>query len=289
MSQYQHYRRIAPAAHHTPRSRRGLYVIVAVLLFAFYSVGSHQEQKVLADQPKSTVHSDSVSNQKPIDAAAIHQLIASDANDQIGVAVRNISSGKTDTYGVDAPFVAASTTKVLSAVTYYHLVENGKLRLDTKLGSFPAWFQIKQMIINSSNESWHLLSDEIGNTNLQAYATSIGMDFTQGRNTMSPSSMALLLAKLYKGELLNAKHTKTLLGYMRKTNNETLIPAALPKNYTTYHKYGDLDDELHDAAILVHGNTKYVLVIYTKGTGSTASRTSLIHGITKAIIKSYSL
>jgi beta-lactamase class A len=115
------------------------------------------------------------------------------------------------------------------------------------------------------------------------------MDFTQGPNTMSPASMALLLSKLYAGTLLNKQHTQALLSYMLNTNNETLIPAALPKNYTTYHKYGDLDDELHDAAIIVHGNQKFAVVIYTKGSGLVATRTKLIHEVTQAIVSTYSL
>ena len=288
MSQYQHYRRVPSSAQPKPRIHRA-YLVVGALLVGVFLFSSHQQPKVLAEKSKATVQHVSAPTPKPVDSTSISQLIASDTENQVGVAVRNISTGKTDTYGIDAPFVAASMTKVLSAVTYYHLVESGRLSLDTKLGSFPAWFQIKQMIVNSSNDSWRAVSDAIGNANLQVYATSIGMDFTQGPNTMSPSSMALILAELYNGELLNAEHTKTLLGYMRNTNNETLIPAAVGKSITTFHKYGDLDDELHDAAILVHGQTKYTLVIYTKGTGSTASRTNLMHSITKAVIQAYGL
>ena len=288
MSHYQHYRRITTALVKKRTVSKGSVVAIVVAAVSFITFFSHQEPTALADQPNvgSQVK---LPTPKPIDGAVINQLIAADAEDQVGVAVRNITTGKTDTYGVDAPFVAASTTKVLSAVTYYHLVEQGRLDLTTNLGSFPAWFQIKQMIVNSSNDSWHFVSNEIGNANLQAYATEIGLDFTQGPNTMSPSSMSLLLAKLYSGKLLNKEHTKTLLSYMKKTNNETLIPAAVGKGITTYHKYGDLEDELHDAAVLVHGTTAYAVVIYTKGTGSVASRTTLIHNLTKSIIAAYNI
>lgn len=267
-------------------SRHVFAAATLVLLLTATLLLIHKEPTARAE---TSTQSQSVTGTKQIDQAAIAALINAHATDQVGVAVRNIATAKTDTYGVDAPFMAASTTKVLSAVAYYHLVENGRLSLSTKLGSFPAWFQIKQMIVNSSNDSWHFVSNEIGNANLQAYATEIGLDFTQGPNTMSPSSMSLLLAKLYSGKLLNKEHTKTLLSYMKKTNNETLIPAAVGKGITTYHKYGDLEDELHDAAVLVHGTTAYAVVIYTKGTGSVASRTTLIHNLTKSIIAAYNI
>lgn len=275
-----------PPAKRLPWLR--LLLVAATLYVAVILISPHHETNVLADQPKKPLPLSQPTTTNDFNEQ-INTIIANDTEDQIGVAVRNITTGKTDTYGIDAPFVAASTTKVLSAVTYYHMAEQGRVNLNTTLGAFPAWFQIKQMIVNSSNDSWHLISDEIGNANLQAYAREIGLDFTQGPNTMSPSSMALLLSKLYAGELLNKEHTKTLLSHMRKTNNETLIPAAVGKNITTYHKYGDLDDELHDAAVVVSGSKKYALVIYTKGPGSVANRTTLIHEITDAVTRQYDI
>jgi beta-lactamase class A len=51
------------------------------------------------------------------------------------------------------------------------------------------------------------------------------------------------------------------------------------------HKYGLLDDELHDAAILSTSGGSYLLVVYTKGTGlaDVPQRTAVIHDITWAV------
>ena len=64
-----------------------------------------------------------------------------------------------------------------------------------------------------------------------------------------------------------------------------LPEGALPAGVTVSHKYGLLDDELHDAAILSASAGSYVLVVYTKGTGlaDVPQRTAVIHDITKAV------
>jgi len=104
---------------------------------------------------------------------------------------------------------------------------------------------------------------------------------------MTSSDQALLLSKLYKQELLNESNTRLLLSFMQNTNNEDMIPVVKPNGSTLYHKYGQLDDRLHDSAIVVYKNRPIVLVIYTKGGASDgsnyASRTKLIQSIAQSV------
>jgi beta-lactamase class A len=104
-------------------------------------------------------------------------------------------------------------------------------------------------------------------------------------NALTPAEMATILAGVYSGTLLTEGHTAQLLSFMQDTNYETLIPAAVPEGITVFHKYGLLDDELHDAAVLAQGNTAYALVIYTKGQGlsDVPERTDVIHQLTQAV------
>jgi hypothetical protein len=73
--------------------------------------------------------------------------------------------------------------------------------------------------------------------------------------------------------------------HMQGTNYEELIPAAVPDGVAVFHKYGLLDDELHDAAILSTSAGRYALMVYTKGTGpgDVPQRTAVIHDITEAV------
>ncbi|MFJ4261647.1 serine hydrolase [Paenarthrobacter nicotinovorans] len=209
---------------------------------------------------------------------------------QIGVALLDVTAGGEDKevheYGVEEPFVAASTAKVLAAEAYYHLVETGAATLNELLGAYPASFQLQAMIQQSDNDSWSLIMDAIGFQELSEYADSLGVQYDPETNTLTPADMARILGRLYSGSLLNAEDTTQLLSMMQNTNDETLIPAAVPGDVTVYHKYGELGGELHDAAILDKDGHSYALVVYTRGEdlGSVAERTDIIHEVTQVVV-----
>jgi beta-lactamase class A len=218
----------------------------------------------------------------------INGIISANSQYQIGVTLIDLSDGSIHQYGVQAPFEAASTAKVLAAAAYYHLVETGAVSLDDPLGDYTSRFQLKEMIQDSDNDSWSLIMDAVGYSELQAYAASIGVSYDPINNTLTPSEMASILAGLYSGMLLNQQDTAQLLSYMRNTNYEWLIPVAVPAGITVFHKYGLLDDELHDASILTNGTTSYVFVVYTKGQdeSDTPARTDVFHQLTQAVVNS---
>jgi len=218
----------------------------------------------------------------------INALIGSNNQYQIGVSLIDISSGQTQTFGSNIPFEAASTGKIITACAFYHEVETGTADLNESMGDYTAQFQLQEMINDSDNSSWQLLVDAIGDQELQTYATSIGVTYDEPNNTLTPQAMATLLSKLYSGSLLNKTDTDQLLSYMQNTNDEELIPAALPSSVTVYHKYGLLDDELHDASILVDGGKAYVFVVYTKdseGVQTNDPRVDIIHQLTKTVVE----
>jgi beta-lactamase class A len=212
-------------------------------------------------------------------------IISANSQYQVGVALIDLGNGALHQYGVAEPFEAASTAKILTAAAYYQLVEAGTASLDDALGDFTSGFQIREMVQDSDNDSWSLLMDAVGLSRLRSYAASIGVSYDPDTNTLSAADMAHVLAELYAGKLLDPRDTQELLSYMQNTNYESLIPAAVPDNVTVFHKYGLLDTELHDAAILTGGAAGCVLVVYTKGDGlnDVPERTDVIHEITRAV------
>lgn len=130
---------------------------------------------------------------------------------------------------------------------------------------------------------------------IETFAHSIGLstyDFTDD-NLITPADQAILLKKLYEGNLLTTDHTKLLLSYMQHTNNEDLIPAALPTSAVVYHKYGEIMDNydehlgyyLHDSAIIEINGQHIVLTIYTRSSSSVnkTAQINAIHKITTAV------
>lgn len=261
-----------------PRSRlRFLPLFILLAALGFWGIGS---QIIRAATTKPPMFSTALATQ-------IGDVITNNPDDHLSVSLIDNQTGETARYGSTTVYDAASTAKLITACAYYHLVEQGKASLDAPLGYYDAQFNLKSMINDSNNDAWHLLTNVIGLDTLHHYASSIGLHYNTADNTLTSSDMALLLNKLYTGKLLSNAHTSQLLSYMQNTNDETLIPAALPSDITVYHKYGLLDGNLHDASIIIKGGHTYSFVIYTKNTDDSDddARTTVIHQLTQIVTK----
>ena len=204
---------------------------------------------------------------------------------RIGLALADVSGGAERTFGDQDTFTAASTAKILTAAAYYHLVEEGQASLDEPMGDYDAAFQLKAMVNDSNNDSWLLLMDAVGYPQLIAYAASIGVTYDPEQNLLTAADMALILKKLYAGELLDKDNTDQLLSYMQDTNNEDLIPAGSRAGVDVHHKYGEISGELHDAALLSYRGSTFALVIYTENPEGVADdgQAEVIRDLTRAV------
>jgi len=221
-------------------------------------------------------------------SSEIQSIIDNNPGLEIGVAIKSFDSEDVQTFGVTEPFVAASTTKLITAVSYLHQVELGKYTLDTQIGGYSATWQLKQMINQSNNNSWELLNEKVGYSNVGKYANQIGLSsFDIEANTISATDQALFLEKLYKEELINHDNTALILSFAQKTNNEKLIPPGLPIGTVFYHKYGNLDNNLHDIAIIEGSKRTFSLVIFTNSDKpiDTISREKIFYELTQKIIE----
>lgn len=223
----------------------------------------------------------------------VDAIIAANPAINIGVSVIDDKTGVKQDYGLQEPYHGASTTKVLTAAAFLHQVEQGKYTLNTSLGGRSANEHLRLMLNRSNNESWAALNSAVGYSQLTAYAHENGINSYQYiGNLMKPSDQALLLQKVYGRKLVNEEHTALMLGYMQNTNNEDMIPVVAPASSTFYHKYGQLDDRLHDGAIIDYKKRPLIIVVYTKGGGNAYgaiynARIQLIQTISKTIIDTF--
>lgn len=236
------------------------------------------QKKILAEPITSTTWNDL--NQK------VTAIINENDPLNISVAVIDLTDNTKANYGLQEAFHGASTTKVLTAAAYLHDVETGRSSLTENLGGGSAQSHLRRMINQSDNNSWGVLNSAVGYSRLNSYARANGISsYKYVGNLMTASDQALLLSKLFQRQLLNEEHTKLLLSYMQNTNNEAMIPKAVPGG-ALYHKYGQLDDRLHDSGILVYKDRPVVVVVYTKGTSdgnAYAARTQLIQEISRTV------
>lgn len=244
-----------------------LFFLCAVLAVIFYQ--KYEQAKALASEKK-----------------LLTNIVRSYYPIKISIAVINIRNGQSFTIGSTRPFNAASTTKIILAACLLHEVENGKKSLAAQLGSYSVGSQLQQMVQQSNNDAWHALTNYVGLQTLSEYAHEIGIQYDINHNAVTAQDEAVFLQKLYTGGLLTPPDTQLLLSYMQHTNENSLIPAAVPADVTIYHKYGWLDSYIHDAAIMVYNNIPVVLVIYTRGNTTTVNKQiKLFKSITPVILK----
>lgn len=280
VERYRHYqpnRQKQVVKKKPPRRKKGWVVIllsVAILSFFGFKQLQKGEQEPPTKKQEAVVQEKKKPELKQVSQASWDQIkhvvdIASDANPDLDISLSlvDVKTGVAKDFGVQTDFAAASTTKVLTAVAYLHNIELGEATLEESVGGLPAERQLKQMINQSNNESWSALNSAVGAAELEAYARSIGMEsYVFAGNTLKTKDQTLLLAKLAKGELINSEHRKLLYSYMQDTNNEDMIPGAVPAGASLYHKYGQLDDRLHDCAIIDYKNRPLAITVFTKGT-----------------------
>lgn len=223
----------------------------------------------------------------------VQSIITANPDVEISVTAINLDSGEQTQLGLKPTTVyeAASVAKLITAADYYTQVEQGKAKLGSIMeNGKSAQASLETMIVDSDNTAWKALNDELTHASLLEYSRSIGFtEYDPDLNRVTPTEIAILLQKLYGGKLLDADHTKQLLGYMARANRTDFIKAGLPSSATVYHKAGWVEDRAHDAAIITGQNAAYALVIFTNGHGKAhvTDRSVLLQNITKATYAHY--
>lgn len=248
-----------------------------------------QEIEIAAEKPQP----------KELDHTAlsseVEAIVAEYASVDIGVSWIDIETGDSRDYGVQDPFVAASTAKLLTAIAFLHDVENGTNSLNDTVGTRTARAALEAMIVKSDNEAWHDFNNTVmSHEELAEYASKIGFSsYDPDKNTITPGSLAKLLSNFYQKRLLNEEHTNLLLSFMKQAYEPQVnyVPSLAPSGTTVYHKPGYLKDRMHDAAIIDNGGRPYVLVLFTKsrtGVYDTSYGADIFTRITKASLASFS-
>ena len=233
----------------------------------------------------------------PFDVSALEQkideIIAKYPTMQIGVAFSDLKSSTEVHAGIQEPYVAASTTKLLTAALYLKQVEEGKHSLDEIVDGTSALSRLRTMIEDSDNASKQAFNTLLGAQSLNDYAESLAMhDYSALDNLCTTRDIATFLEKLYERDLLNEEHTTLLLSFMSNASEHQYIPAGVPDGYTVYHKAGYLQDRAHDAAIIDDGKQPFTIVIFSKTTDAYApydykSGAAMMHEIVQVVLDAY--
>ena len=276
---------------HSSKHRTRRFLLIAVLLAG---IGGHLVWS-------AHVSAEMSSRQAQIAAAALTAQKAQKLNDQIAalllanpgitLSISTISQvNGLQHYGSSAPFDGASVGKLLTAADFLHHVESHTASLQQIIAGQTAEALLQQMIVNSDDAAWTSLNDFLTHTDLGRFADSQGIrGYDPDTNTFDSNDIALLLEKLYDRQLLNAADRSLLLSYMAQANYRIFIVAGTPTGDTVYHKVGEDDDDVHDAAIITNGQHYVILVIFTDGNGvyDWGARAQLMQTVAREVSAAY--
>lgn len=200
-------------------------------------------------------------------AADLQPILAANSGITVSVSIATSKLG-VQNFGATSTFDAASTAKLLTAVSFLRLVEQQKISLSSPIDGTSANQLLEAMIVKSDDDAWSQLNGWITHARLMSTASSLGItDYDADNNSLSAGDIALILDKLVQTNLLTADHRQLLLSEMARANFRDYIVPAVAYPNLVYHKVGMDEDNVHDAALIKHGDEWLVLVIYTNGNG----------------------
>jgi beta-lactamase class A len=152
------------------------------------------------------------------------------------------------------------------------------------------------MITVSSNFATNLLIEKLGVENIRRTVSRLGGDgmqvlrgvedskaFEAGKNnTTTARGLLVLLAKIARGEAVNARADADMVAILRRQKFNDAIPAGVPGDIPVAHKTGSIMRIHHDAGI-VYGPRPYVLVVLVRGIEDQKKSTALIAEISRAV------
>lgn len=271
----------------------------SLICFKAFSVASGKiapklsffEDLVKRDLPKTDDVSYQIGREKELSSALSAILAVKSATPsasssaKIGIAVTDLSSGRTFGLNDDSMFELASVEKLLVASYAFSKIDRLEVSEDTLVSGKTLSEHLRLMINQSNNESWNALTSYFGVLNLQNYASEEGLRsfrVTGERNQATPQDMNLLLSKIY-GNLLSPESKKKLLSFMNDTAFEQRIPQALPEGTLVYHKTGTLSNVVNDSGIIVGSRNPFILTIFTQNWVSQDDAIEIIRQVSKTV------
>lgn len=291
----------------------GVFGIMGSIALFFIFVNIFQSNTVISPVPASARYIQSLpktNKTKPMkNPNELKQRILNELNSSIpeySLLVEDFLSPFRLEMGNTSPYIGASVHKLAIMTAVYHAVEKGKITLDQPVlftessrqdyGTGTLRYQpsgkrytvrelLEFMMKKSDNTAAHLLAHNVLTMrDIQATINAFGLiETSMSENTTTNADMAILLRKLFAGQLFNASLTRDAISLLVDSDFEDRLPALLPNNARVYHKIGTTIAGLHDVGVVITENSMYYIGIFTRGVSDEDRATKTIGKISRAV------
>lgn len=227
-----------------------------------------------------------------------------------GVFVIDLETGNFADVNGNTSIAAASTIKVPILIAFLQDVEAGKIQWDEKLtlksefrasGSgnlehrkpgtqYPASDIVTRMITISDNTATNMVIDRLGgiealNRRFQEWGLTTTalrnpLPDVPGTNTSSPRELAVLMARVMRGELLSAASRDRMIEIMQQTENDSLLPKGIGEGAKIAHKTGNIGSVLADVGMVnLPTGKRYVIAVMVQRPRRDVRAQKIIHQI----------
>lgn len=248
-----------------------IFLAIGFVVFAMYFIVSRQgsaiEQEPV-EEKSSQVVSD---NEQRINATELQkklsEIISSYPDLEIGLSIASPQLETPLAVDGDVPFVAASTTKVITAAYALHQVQLGKVALTDTIGGDSLYNNISNMIVYSDNDAWLTLLEYFGFDNITNFGNRYsGGTFNSINNTITANDMASFVSVILIDDTLSVEQRELIEKLL--TNSDT-GPIVLDSPFNTIaKKAGWLEDRIHLTGIVENKKTsnRVSFAIFIKST-----------------------
>ena len=224
----------------------------------------------------------------PVLAKDMHRLydqtkqLVSEFEGEWSVYVQNLSNGQTMVMN-DKPLNSASVMKLFIMETVYEAFAAGTVPRNED-----TVYLLRNMIINSSNESSNRLLEILGNGDLAAGVSKVN-DFILShgytpetviyngfqdpaatldenhQNMVRARDVGQLLADIYDRQFISRKVCNEIEQMMLEQATRFKIPRGVPEGVEVGNKSGETSDTANDAAVIYGPSADYILVVLSHG------------------------
>ncbi len=222
-----------------------------------------------------------------------------DEKTKIAVYIKDLATEEVVKINENIKIPAASLVKIPLMAAVYYLAEKNELSLDELLtykkhhhsgGSgkikhlrygtkFTLRELVKLMITCSDNIATNMITERIGLHRINSiFKNQLGLKFTNMdryvmdlrlrdkgvENYTTAEEIALLLEKIYRGELISKKASTEMLNILMNQNISDRIPKYLPQETVVAHKTGLMKNICHDAGIVFTNKGDFIVVVLTE-------------------------